>query len=397
MKQRISFPKLLRIVCSLAGLVILIIAMIAGQNVPLHQRVLVQGVGIDRTDSGYQVTVQAASTSASASVEIYQADGVSVYDALNNITLVSGKSPFYNHNSIIIFGRSCGEAGLNDVMDFFIRHHQTRPAENIFFAKEKAADLLTLKTDAQLSMNGQQLQTNQYVLAQQIEQLASAGNLDSQLLKAQVADVATALYGDGRDAALPVLVIQEGKEIAVEGCAVFRGDRLAGMLDRELTSGMKAVNNKLTGGAVTVDLTDKSRATLSFLNSSCKVQSELREGTPHFSLSLTCSMNIDEITHTGSKPMSPEDFQQINEASSKKIQAVVERAIETSVKEYHSDVMSFSTTLMRQQTAWWKQHHAQWSDVLPSVTYDVTVDATVASEGQEMSPQAFTTTFPWPQ
>lgn len=391
--KRIPLLKILRIATTLAGIVIMIIAMTTTTRVPLHQRVLVQGIGIDKgSDDQFHVTVQAVSTSAAASVEVYQTDGDSVYDALNNITLVSGKTPFYTHNSIIIIGQTCAEDGLEEIMDFFVRYHQTRPAENVFMADKKAEDILTLKSDLQISMEDQQLQTNQYVMASQIEQLASAGNLNSQLLEIHVLDVANALYNDACDVYLPVLSTKD-KEINVEGCAVFSGDKLQTVLDRSATVGVKAINNKLTGGAVTVELENDDTATLSFVESDCKIQSEIRDGVPHFTLSLSCEMNIDEITRPLRNQLSVEDFATLQDAASEKIKSVVEDTLQKTLQQEQVDVVCFSNTLLRQQTKWWKQHQQQWRELIPQCTYTVTVETAITGEGQEMSPQTIEPIF----
>ena len=89
MRNRIPFLKGLRIATTLIAIVIMIFTMTSSTRVPIHQRVLIQGIGIDRSETGrFHVTVQAVSTSSSSSIEVYEADGTSVFDALNNITVV---------------------------------------------------------------------------------------------------------------------------------------------------------------------------------------------------------------------------------------------------------------------------------------------------------------------
>ena len=388
-KLPISRPKLLRIIITIIGIVLMLLAMIFANRIPLHQRVLIQGIGIDKSENGgYDVTVQAISTSVSASVEVYETQGDSLYEALNNITLVTGKSPFYTHNSIIIIGRECAEAGLYNVIDFFIRHHQTRPAENMFMAADKAGDILTLKSSPEITMENEQLQTNQYVLASQIEQLASAGDLDSQLLDVRVLDVANNLYSEHCDVVLPILSVQE-ESITEEGCAVFFGDKLRGILDRQTTVGMKAINNKLTGGAVNITLDNGDVATLDFLESRCQIKTEIRNNIPHFTLTLSCKMGIKEINRPLHNKLSMDAFDVIGNTAAERIQSVVEQAVEATIREYRSDVICFSNTLWKQQTSWWKENEKDWRTIMKQCTFSVSVDASVSEEGQEMSPVTF--------
>lgn len=383
-KPRTPF-RIIRLLLIAVGIIVLLFSMTNVTKIPLHQRVLIQGIAIDKTENQFQVTVQAVSSSTDSSVEVYQADGSSVYDALNNIALVSGKMPFYTHNAIVILGRECAEYGLEHVIDFFVRHHETRPAEIVFLAKEKAADILTLKTDVQITMNNQQMQLNQYVMATQIQQLANAGDLNSQLMEVQILDVANHLCGSS-DVYLPVLAVEK-QAIAVTGCAVFSGGKLCTIVDHNTTSGIKAINDSLTGGAVTVPLNANSTATLSFKSSSCNVQTSLRKNIPHFDLHITCKLNINEINRPLEEKLKRQDFQIIEQLVSAKVKAMTEDTLELILQEYQADVFSFSTHLKKQQTVWWKQNKSNWHKILPQCTYHVTVDASIVTEGQEMSPQ----------
>lgn len=383
-KPKSSF-QILRILLMAVGVIVLIFSMTTITRIPLHQRALIQGIAIDREQEQFQVTVQAVSTSPTTAVEVYQAEGSSVYDALNNIALVSGKMPFYTHNAIVIIGRDCAEYGLEHVIDFFVRHHETRPAETVFAAKGKAADLLTLKTDVQISMNNQQMQLNQYVMASQIQQLTASSDLNSQLLKTQVLDAANSLYSGG-DVLLPVLAVRE-QSIAAEGCAVFRDGRLQAMEDQNTVSGIKAVRDSLTGGAVTIPLSDAESATLSFKGSSCKITTSLRKNVPHFDLQIACQLNINEINRPLNRTLTQRDFTEMEQLAAEKIEQQINETLTKLLQHYQVDVLSFSDRLLKQQTTWWKLNEPEWREILPECTWSVTVDAVIVTEGQELSPE----------
>lgn len=391
--KRAPLLKILRIVTTLIAIAILLLAMTTTTRVPLHQRVLVQGIGVDRASDGqFHVTVQAVSTSAGSTVEVYQSDGSSVYDALNNIALVSGKTPFYTHNSVIIIGRTCAIFGLNDVMDFFVRYHETRPAETMFLANGTAEEILTLQGDPQISVQGQQIQTSEYVMAGQIEQLASAGDLNPQLLEVRVLDVANTLYSSNSDVSLPVLSV-EGKEITVAGCAIFQQGKLKTVLGNDATVSLKAIGDKLAGGAVTVSLDNDNTATLSFESSDCDIEASIRGGVPHFDLTLSCQMNINEIARPLQDRLSPAEFDALEAAAAEKVRTMVEDTLQTTLREQQVDVFYFSSLLLHQQTGWWKEHESQWREILPKCTYTVTASAVITGEGQEMSPQTIDPVF----
>ena len=74
----------------------------------LQERSLIQAIGVDQIREGYQVTVRAADPGEEGE-EVFTCQGASVLEALSNLSLSTGREPFYAHNYMVVFGRSCGE------------------------------------------------------------------------------------------------------------------------------------------------------------------------------------------------------------------------------------------------------------------------------------------------
>ena len=101
----------------LAG-VLVFLAASSRNYIELHERLIIQGLGIDRTEQGYKVSVQSLKTTEEEKIELLVTEGDTVYDALNNLSLQIGKVPLYTHNIMVVIGRSAAEHGLDDVLDF---------------------------------------------------------------------------------------------------------------------------------------------------------------------------------------------------------------------------------------------------------------------------------------
>ena len=70
----------------LAGVLVLLAAS-SRNYIELHERLIIQGLGIDRTEQGYKVSVQALKTTEEEKIELLITEGDTVYDALNNLSL----------------------------------------------------------------------------------------------------------------------------------------------------------------------------------------------------------------------------------------------------------------------------------------------------------------------
>ena len=193
----------------LAG-VLVFLAASSRNYIELHERLIIQGLGIDRTEQGYKVSVQALKTTEEEKIELLVTEGDTVYDTLNNLSLQIGKVPLYTHNIMVVIGRSAAEHGLDDVLDFFVRYHEARPTESVFMARDTAGELFAHQEDGQ------------YTLLKDIDESAHARQYNSQLVQVEVMDVINDLYRRSNSAHLPILSLEDGK-IQEVGRGFLRG------------------------------------------------------------------------------------------------------------------------------------------------------------------------------
>ena len=100
----------------------------------IRDRLIVQGIGVDRTADGYLLTLQAFNTAVAGGqddgmsgnvTKVYETSGATIADAMRNVTLTAGRRPLYSHNWIIVFGADVAREGLNETLEFFcagLRH-----------------------------------------------------------------------------------------------------------------------------------------------------------------------------------------------------------------------------------------------------------------------------------
>lgn len=93
----------------------------------IRDRLIVQGIGVDRTADGYLLTLQAFNTAVAGGqddgmsgnvTKVYETSGATIADAMRNVTLTAGRRPLYSHNWIIVFGADVAREGLNETLDF---------------------------------------------------------------------------------------------------------------------------------------------------------------------------------------------------------------------------------------------------------------------------------------
>ncbi len=118
----------------------------------LHERMVIQGIGIDLEESGYKVTIQALDFKNSAgenepAIKVMELKGSSLIEALESAKKQSGLTPMYSQNLVVVVGKNLAVAGMNNFLDFFIRHYEARPNVKICVCDTEAADILSIKKE----------------------------------------------------------------------------------------------------------------------------------------------------------------------------------------------------------------------------------------------------------
>ena len=141
-----------------AVLALALCVSLSGCSYPeLYERVLIHGIGVDWTGDGYRVTVRSSASAEDEGEELFVSEGETVLQALSDLSLTTGREPFYSHNYLVVFGMDCALNGLDDCLDFFVRYYNTRPAVKMFLSATTAQEVLSTEKDGKL-MKMSQLQ-----------------------------------------------------------------------------------------------------------------------------------------------------------------------------------------------------------------------------------------------
>ena len=97
----------------------------------LNNRVLITGIGIDKTDSGYQVSAQLVipkggsdASGEPANLLVITEDGISMIEGLRKVAFKIGKIAGLSHTSFIVLGKSMFDENILTDLDYFIREAQ---------------------------------------------------------------------------------------------------------------------------------------------------------------------------------------------------------------------------------------------------------------------------------
>ena len=123
------------------------------QKTQIQDRMIIKGIGVDRENEIYKVTVQYIDNYADGSKQqnkSIQVTGKTVGDAMGKIKNSSGSEPFLGQNSAIIIGWDTAGENMREILDYFIRYSEARPTVRLYVSETTAEDILTLEVGGSL-------------------------------------------------------------------------------------------------------------------------------------------------------------------------------------------------------------------------------------------------------
>ncbi len=351
-----------------AGVILLAFAIcisLSGCNYPeLYERVLIHGIGVDWTGEGYRVTVRSSASAGDEGEELFTCEGETVLQALSDLSLSTGREPFYSHNYLVVFGLDCAENGLDDCLDFFVRYYNTRPAVKMFLSLTTAEEVLSCGKDGRL------------MKMSQLQALGRGGRYNGQAAEVEILDFVNAVKGEGSSPVLPVLRAgEEGVEVFATG--FFSGCKLAGLMDLRETRGWLAAMDRLKTGELTVDGPRGGTVTLSLRDVSGKTDADGSD----FKIELEVDADISSADRAEME--APDAYAEIEDSARELLEGEVQGAIDRAVTGSGCDIFGFGSLLYKKEPEFWRENKESWPDLMKECQYQVSASVKVRRLEQE--------------
>ena len=331
----------------------------------LHQRLLIQAIGIDTGDQGVAVTVRAASTGQEAGDQLYTCQGATVPEALSSLTLSTGREPFYAHCSLVVLGRSCGEAGLSEFLDFFLRGNTVRPTAQVLLSTGTASQILSAKRDSELLPVGDLTAPSQ------------AGRDTGMAFSVDLLELVNSALRPGSSPVLP-LVEPGGDAPQLAGSAYFRDLRLAGTFTLEETRGLLALRGWLESGELALEREIFGTVTLGLTQG--KTQRALTWEGDLPQLQVRCQVRAELLSLDG--PASQNLYSQLEQALAQALEEEMSAALEKALAD-GCDVLGLGNLVSQRRPQAWRELAPRWETVLSQCGFQLEAQAQVQPREEE--------------
>jgi len=338
---------------------------------------IVSGVGIDLAEKDqFEITTQTITPAEvrknkPGAVTVQSTTGFTIFEAARDLIIKTGKKQNWQHINAYIISEEAAKAGVTPLVDFLTRDHEPRFRMNALVAKDKAKDILNLKskTNAVPSIG---IKT----ILQEERNLAKAPQVE-------LHDFVQRMMAPHNDPYLPI-IRKVKDDFEIFGSAVFKEDKMIGELTPRETRGMLRVLGEVKGGLQVVKFGEHKGKTnylsIEIKKSKASIQAKISQNT------VKMIIEIEEMGFLGSmtrpvEELSDKEIREMEQAYADTIKKEVKHTVSKIQKEFNSNVFNFAGVINREDKMFWKEHHQEWETLHPSLDVLVRVKTHIPRNG----------------
>lgn len=292
-------------------------------------------------------------------------------EAINTINRDASRKVFIHHNQIILFSEDLAREGLANHIDIFMRDQESRMEVPVAIVEGKAADILSAEME-------QDKVTGSY-LSRTFGSRASI----SPNYKVTILDFASKILDTSVSPVVPLLKLTKNGDmdkIEIDGMAVFKDDKMIGLLDNEAVYGYVWAMGNIENGRMAAE-SDQGRAVFQIetLDSSWNVEPK-KDGGVKATVTITANLLLDEMI--GFTDVSQNDLiEYLKNLGTSRIKDRIAATFEMA-RAMDADIYGIGLMLHRHHKAAWHAIADDWDAQFQNVEFDVRVSVQLPSIGK---------------
>lgn len=314
------------------------------KGVELSRRLIVEAIGIDKTDTGVLITLQALDTHTAGMgsdpnaqekvTNLYQFSGETVGQALAQAQSAAGLTPLYSQARVLIFGRTLAEDDLSAPLDLFLREYTARSDILVAMAENTAEEISAAQLGA--TVPGAVI----------LEDALNGGGQTGRSAVIKLYDFMNLTYSETDKAFCPVIglrnaALRETQEPDIKGTAFFANGKLAYIADEALTRGLLFLKNRVKDTSLTVEGT-LGTYTLRVVSSKTKITPERTDGGIDAKIRVKTVCDITEFAASGFETVGAKETADAEAAGDAALRELLSECINTLFYEKQTDICRFA-------------------------------------------------------
>jgi spore germination protein KC len=346
----------------------------------LNEIALIRAVGIDRTEDGkIEVTILQAIPMRAGTEGggggggggggkqqiVLSAQGITIPEAKAKLQEKMGRRIFTGHQEVVVLGKRLAQTGIQEALDFFARFPGFRKDAFLFVSENSPKEIFETVAP------GEPTATETLYKMVRLERA-----VDITFMR-----VLQEVSGDAKAASIPVVMKVNDTTLALDGAAVFRGDKMVDHLDRKAEEGLLWIRNEYTRRTVNTRLKgERGYISMEVTRSETELIPKIEGKKPRILLKVTAT---DELVFNGTRLSlyHPSNVDRIARAMERTVRDRLRWTVKR-VQKARVDVLGFAGAFHREYPEEWAKMKDRWNErVFPRLKVDIQVRVHIRRPG----------------
>ncbi len=369
MKKILSAIMIMTILISFAG---------CSKTEQANELILVQAIGIDRTASGYKLTMQtydtrnaggeAVASAVGENIKTVVSEGNTIFTALKNSEKQEGEKVFTGHNVLIILGESVVKDDIEKVLDYFISDNLNFPGVRVVTTPGNASDIIDIKVN------------DETLSAISMEEIIDRSVHSSRAIKTDLIKIAGDLEENYSATPIPVVLSEkkDGKNIFTVGptCIIKNSIKLANLNETE-TMGLNWLTKSVDTMYFPVQVEGRTVSVL-IDNAKVKIKPTVSEGK----VIMNADISYDIKQMESLSQFSPEykiSHDKLADAVKKVVTGQCNLCVDAALKNYKADILGVGKYLKFYKKEFYSFSQNDYEKMLSEVTYNINIKSHIVN------------------
>jgi len=296
--------------------------------------------------------------------------GINMADAASRLQKKISRKVFWGQTDVFLFGERMARAGLEEPLDFLLRHTASRERAHVFVSESTAKNVLLLSPPIERSVADT-------LIAMAEKQTG---------LNITMMDLAQMLISKSKAAVLPIVLITSGQGEQesfpyIQGVAAIKNGRMIGQMNENATRGVMWLRNEIRQATVTVSPEQSDGyVSLHLHRNHTRLIPKIEGGRWIMTVRITGQDDVVENT-TDLDLSVPDHIGKVEKELEKVVNTRVKMALELAQKEYNADIFQFADTFYRKYPKIWEANADRWDEIFPEVEVRLETDMRIARPG----------------
>ncbi|SHK05314.1 germination protein, Ger(x)C family [Geosporobacter subterraneus DSM 17957] len=340
----------------------------------------VMGIGLSKTDKGLYMAVaqvanpEAIAAEAPAQRDVYtviKTEGLTVFDALRNLSLLAARRLYLAHIQTILIDESIAREGIGEVVGFLVQDMEIRLSSQVFITKTDPEDILDSPNilgqipASVLEIAAKNYGANSKIYVSDLRRTVEAVN-------SPVMNYTTTLVEK-----IPSPTKYDKDRLMLTRIAFFHHDRLRGYLDYEEGQSFNLITNNFKNGLIVFEYNQTGdKITIEILKAKTKITPKYENDKVGFDIELKVQGNVAERI-TQRHQVHELNIKSAQEQLNQVLEDKLRKAVKNAQQKYSIDYFNLSKDFSKKYPKEFKAIKTQWNDIFSTADIHIKVESTI--------------------